>query len=93
MIRLLILGLLGYGLYRALKSLRIASGDARAPRSGKTKPREVDDVLIQDPVCKAYFARRTGVHLHRRGQDIYFCSEACRDRYLAENGRPESDRQ
>lgn len=90
MIRLLILGLLGYGLYRALKSL-VIDQRVRTQTRGGEKHGEVDDVLIQDPICKAYFARRTGVLLHFQGQDHYFCSKACRDRFIGNEPKQESD--
>jgi len=90
MIRLLILGLLGFGLYRALKSLLVDSRHEAAQARGSDKQGQMDDVLIQDPVCKTYFSRRAGVHLHSRGQDLYFCSETCRDRYLDDASGPAS---
>jgi YHS domain-containing protein len=43
---------------------------------------EVDDVLVQDPVCETYIAQRSGIPLEEDGKVIYFCSEACRNRYL-----------
>jgi YHS domain-containing protein len=49
----------------------------------------VDDVLIQDPVCQTYFARRNGVHLRHDGQDLYFCSNRCRERFLNDKTPPE----
>ncbi|MBL0715670.1 MAG: hypothetical protein JJV98_18430 [Desulfosarcina sp.] len=87
MIRFIILGLVAYVFYRALKNWMIGSG---RPDSGrrKTTAGEVDDVLIQDPVCQTYFAKRKGVHLRHQGRDIYFCSTECRDRYLLDKAPP-----
>jgi len=43
----------------------------------------VDDVMVKDPVCEVYFPKREGLHLHDRGQDLYFCSNECREAYLS----------
>ena len=43
---------------------------------------KVEDIMIQDPVCKIYFPQREGIHLNDNGKDLYFCSEACRERYI-----------
>lgn len=49
---------------------------------------KVDDVMIKDPVCEVYFPKREGIHLHHQGQDLYFCSQACRDAYVRGEGNP-----
>jgi hypothetical protein len=86
MIRFLILGMVAYVFYRALKKWMIGEGGTHAGQRGATDG-TVDDVLIQDPICQTYFARRDGVHLRHEGRDLYFCSNRCRDRYL-QGGRP-----
>jgi len=43
---------------------------------------EIDDVLIKDPVCDVHFLRRDGVHLKADGQDLYFCSPECKDKFV-----------
>lgn len=81
MIKLILLAAVGYVFYRALKSWMMAG--SRRPVEGRAQgPAEVDDVLVQDPVCKTYIAQRNGVQLRRGGEVITFCSQACRDRYL-----------
>ncbi len=85
MIRFVVLALVAYFLYRALKKWMIGgSVDGRKQTTGG----EVDDVLIQDPLCKTYFTRRDGVHLRHEGRDLYFCSSQCRERYLIEQMPP-----
>ena len=44
---------------------------------------QIDDVMIKDPFCQAYFPRRDAVHLNLSGNDLYFCSKECRDQYMA----------
>jgi YHS domain-containing protein len=39
--------------------------------------------MIKDPFCEVYFPKRNGVHLNLSGKDLYFCSNQCKDKYLA----------
>lgn len=80
MIRLLIfLGIVYFG-GKALKSWVIRNIKRENIFGGAD---EIDDVMIKDPFCNAYFPRRNGVHLHIDGKDLYFCSEECRDKFIA----------
>ena len=81
MLKLIILAVVGYVFYRALKSWMIGSGRPSDHVSDRG-PHEVDDVLVQDPVCKTYVARRDSIHTRYGGELFHFCSEACRDRFL-----------
>jgi YHS domain-containing protein len=78
MSKLILLVVAGYLLYRALGRWAAGVGGGAARRD--LEP--IDDDLVQDPVCGVYVAARQGVRLRRRGGEIVFCSEACRDRYL-----------
>jgi YHS domain-containing protein len=86
MIKFLILFGVGYLLYRAMRSWM--SPDARPKKnvSGKATG-EIDDVMIKDPYCGAYFPRRDAVHLHFGGNDLYFCSKECRDQFMARQSK------
>jgi uncharacterized protein len=83
MIRLLLLIAVGYLGYKVLKSL-LTQGPSHS-RNVSSKPSDqIDDVMVKDPFCGTYFARNQGVHLKSGGEDLYFCSAECRDKYLAE---------
>jgi hypothetical protein len=88
MIRFLILSLLGYLAYRVTK--RWVRGKIRSDRVEGQAPGRIDDVMVKDPQCGTYFARRDGVALRLAGQDLLFCSQECRDKYLAANSPPEA---
>ncbi len=83
LLRLLIYIILGIVLYRAARSwlgrAQSGGGAARVDPTG-----QVDDLMIKDPVCGAYFPQSRAVALRAEGQTLYFCSTECRDRYLAE---------
>ena len=82
MIKLLIMLCVGYLLYRSMKNWMFPG--ARSKKN-VTNPagRQIDDVMIKDPFCEAYFPRRDAVHLNLNGNDYYFCSKDCRDQYMA----------
>ena len=82
MIKFLILFGVGYLLYRAMKSWMFPDAHLKKNVSGKATG-QIDDVMIKDPFCEAYFAKRNAVHLNFRGEDLYFCSIDCRDQYVA----------
>jgi YHS domain-containing protein len=50
---------------------------------GKRAPAEIQDEMVQDPVCKTYVPRRMALAGNRSdGQKEYFCSVECRNKYL-----------
>jgi len=69
------------GLYLAYRIVR-RSLLFKAP-SGKRAPAEIQDEMVQDPVCKTYVPKRMALEGTRfNGQKEYFCSAKCRDNYL-----------
>jgi hypothetical protein len=85
-IRLLIYIAIGVLVYRAAK-LWFGRGGAKQVNPPGQTPLRADDVMIQDPVCGVYFARRDGVVLDDGEQQRLFCSEACRRAYMARNAQ------
>ena len=82
MIKFLILLAVGYLLYRSMKNWMFP--DARQKKNVSSRADgQIDDVMIKDPFCEAYFPRRNAVSLKFKGDVYYFCSEACRDNYIA----------
>ena len=79
--RLLIIIGIAYLAYRALKSWMLQNVSTKRTVAGKTTG-EIDDVMIKDPFCQVYFPKRNGVHLKADGEDLYFCSKECRDRFI-----------
>jgi uncharacterized protein len=81
MIRLIVLFVIGYVLYRALKSWMLPAAPPSKPVDDRSLGK-IDDVMIKDPFCEAYFPKRNAVHLKVNGKDLYFCSVECKDKYL-----------
>lgn len=83
MIRLLVFALLAYFLYRLIKRKLKELFPSEDSRSVPT-PSKRDEMapLIRDPECGTYFDKREGVKAVIQGQNLYFCSPACRDAFL-----------
>ena len=89
MVKLILLVAVGYIFYRALKTWLMTGVDRPIDRTERGQV-DVDDVLVQDPVCKTYIAQRSSIHLRRGSETIHFCIEQCRDRDL--EAHPEEHR-
>ena len=63
--------------------LAAAKAGQRIAKAGEEQSK-IDDVMVKDPYCNVYFPKRDGVHLRFKGEDLCFCSQTCRDRFLAE---------
>jgi uncharacterized protein len=81
MIRLIVISGLIYLGYRALKSLTGQSPSPKVSASDRNS-RKIDDVMIKDPFCEVYFPKRNGVHHRHNGEDMYFCSENCKAKFI-----------
>jgi len=86
MIKFLILFGVGYLLYRSMKSWMLRNTRPQNNVSGKAAD-QIDDVMIKDPYCEVYFPKRNAVHLNLSGNDLYFCSKECREKYIARQSK------
>lgn len=84
--RLLILLLLLYLGYRFLKSWIFKDTPSQKKTFG-TETGEIDNVMVKDPYCGIFFAKNDGVHLKAGGQDLYFCSQECKDKFLEKQAK------
>lgn len=79
--RFLFLCLLVYVIYRVLRGLGGSTRpQARQEYTNASSP--VDDIMVKDPFCQTYVPEREAIRTVIDGETVYFCSEACRDRYL-----------
>ncbi|MGA8179031.1 MAG: YHS domain-containing protein [Desulfobacterales bacterium] len=82
---LILLGLLYLG-YRFLKSWMFKETPAQTAAS-ENKTAEINNIMVKDPHCGVYFSKKDGVHLNMNGQDLYFCSEECKDKFLEKQAK------
>jgi YHS domain-containing protein len=86
LIRVALVVLALYLLWRACGRLLRSLGVPGGARPVDSAARAVDE-LVQDPLCKLYVPRREAVVLREGGEDVFFCSAACRDRYVQHGSR------
>jgi len=70
-------------LARVLVPLFTPRGARPTTRARRTAPAVQRGEMFRDPVCGTWVDRRIAVTANRSGQTVHFCSNACRDRYLA----------
>ncbi len=86
MIRLIVIIIIVYFAYRGFRSWARQQFGPDRTVSGEPKA-EIDDEMVQDPCCRAYVPKKSAVRSRLGGEDLYFCSETCRDRYLESTAR------
>jgi hypothetical protein len=69
---------LGFKIIRYLRHLGVGSFN----KVDEDKFEKIDGVMLQDPQCKVYFVKSSGVELKANGESLFFCSTQCRDDYL-----------
>jgi YHS domain-containing protein len=86
MLRWIILIFIGYLIYRFLR------GFLSSPKLPKRNPpQEIQDEMVQDPVCQVYIPKRQAVVLHdSNGAIHYFCSTECREKFIQKKKRKAS---
>jgi YHS domain-containing protein len=81
MLRWIILIAVWYLVYRFLRRYLAST---KLPK--RKPPQEIQDEMVQDPVCKIYLPKRQALVLQdSRGQNQFFCSTQCRDKFLGKD--------
>jgi YHS domain-containing protein len=84
LLRYLLIGLAVWILFRVLKGwLSGPPPGQRGGNVGQGQSREAVDLMVQDPQCGVYLPQEEALRATVQGQERFFCSEACRDAYLA----------
>ncbi len=88
--RVILISLVVRMVFRALSGGTRKAGQAtgqtgsRGERGARGVPTEKTvDKLVRDPQCGVYVAEHTSVTASLSGSTLHFCSERCRDEYLA----------
>ena len=84
--RLLILGVLLYIAWRLIRNLirdKIQTEAKKQQNKTKEEP-VVEDVLVEDPICHTLVPKHQAIRLRQNGKNIYFCSDACCDKFTTE---------
>ena len=82
-LRLLILWAIVYFGYRAIKAIMFgAISHEQREHLQNNKKQTVIDEMVQDPICGVYFPRKDGFRAKIKGQELLFCSKACKEKFL-----------
>jgi len=76
LLRLIILGLIVYFLFRILRPFFSSLTTHSGHRTPERRPTVVDD-MVQDPHCGVYIARKEAFSTRAGDKVLYFCSEEC----------------
>jgi YHS domain-containing protein len=83
--------ILFYLIYRVLRSLFLPgtsnSGDDALGRPVRPSANGAEE-LVADPECGIYLPRKEALEAWVGGRTEFFCSAACRDRYIERNIKP-----
>jgi YHS domain-containing protein len=92
MLRIIILLIVGYLLYKGFKSWMNKQMPPDSIKGGGRPSVPVDDVMVKDPQCGVYFPKRDSIRIEKDGEELFFCSTQCRDAFLADKqGKQSSD--
>lgn len=90
-LRWVLIIILFYLIYRVLRGLFLpgmtTSGEDSLGRSDRPSAEGAEE-LVSDPECGIYLPRKEAIEAWVGGRTEYFCSAACRDRYLLRNNKP-----
>lgn len=78
--RLLILAILCYIGWRFLRRFIFTKpAEPSIEETGQEQDAELQDVLVEDPVCRTLIPKNQAVRLRKNNTNYYFCSEKCCD--------------
>ncbi len=86
-LNLILLAAGAYVAYRLLKGRPSPPAEHPPAETG-----EYHDDMVEDPQCGVYFPKSKGFPAKVDGRPLLFCSEACRDAYLARYAPHDPDR-
>lgn len=76
MLRILFFGIFVYLLYRVFRKYFSSRGSVERGNDGGAI-----DEMVQDPSCKTYIPKRTALRKNIGGQESFFCSRECAEKY------------
>ena len=79
MLRILFFGLFVYLLFRVLRKYFVPRKSVERGSNGGAI-----DEMVQDPSCKTYIPKQTAFRKRVGGQEYFFCSRECAEKYEKE---------
>jgi YHS domain-containing protein len=84
LIRLAIFGVLIYLVYRVAKWIILSPGIKGRDAPGHQVAAAPGEDLVEDPYCHIYVPMSQAYKTTIDGQDVYFCSQKCLEKYMSE---------
>jgi len=81
-IRLAIIAGLIYLIYRLLTRNDGRTNRSVQGRQANERPKQFDDLLVEDPVCHTYIPQKEAQSLKLKGAYYYFCSKECLQKFI-----------
>ncbi len=82
MFRLILIIAIIYLALKVIKAWKLFQMSASARRPvGDQETGRIDDVMVKDPYCQVYFPKRKGIRIIENGEELFFCSHECRNKY------------
>ncbi len=92
-LKLVVIAILLYLGYRLLISdwKKKRGSDSQSSRESEPESDQVEDVLVEDPVCHKLVPKQQAIRLKQKGKEDfhYFCSEECCNRFISQTGEEE----
>lgn len=63
--------------------LRFLFGGGSRKQTPRPGPEATPTAMVKDPICGMYLDPRLAVHLDYKREAFYFCSDECRQKFLA----------
>ena len=90
LVKLVLIGLAIWMLYRGIKSVMAGGAQRRRPVERGDGGGEVLDVMVQCAECGTYLPRKEALLSRAKGQERYFCSPGCRQVFVTKSERPQN---
>jgi YHS domain-containing protein len=84
LIRLVIFGFLIYLVYRLAKWIILSPSIKGRDVSGHQVSAAQGEDLVEDPYCHIFVPMSQAYKASINGQDVYFCSQKCFEKYISE---------
>ena len=85
LIRLVIFGFLIYLVYRLAKWIILSPGIKGQDMPEHQVPAGQGEELVEDPHCHIYVPMSQAYKASIDGQDVFFCSQKCFEKYISEH--------
>ncbi|WP_136810646.1 YHS domain-containing protein [Desulfosediminicola flagellatus] len=85
-LRIVVIAVLLYLAYRMITGGRKDKKPEENTNSDSRSELPVEDILMEDPICNSLVPKQQAIHLQHDGSTVYFCSEECCNKFIAQQG-------